>query len=86
MADDHEPVMLDASCVRVVLIEPPMCEDCGDDVDEGTGKNVGRTATHVVYVDLVNNGQDIGIGEYCMACAKEFAARLRESLPKEQPE
>lgn len=83
--DEHEACKLDASCVRIVLIEPRLCQDCGDSYDEG-GKLIGRIATHVVYFDLVGNGQDVGIGEYCLFCATEFANRLKASLPPEQPE
>lgn len=74
MADDREPYKLDASCVRIVVIEPRLCQNCGDET--------GKTATHRVFIDLVNNGQDMGLEGSCLTCAQEFADRLRASLPR----
>lgn len=76
--DQEEVCKLDASCVRIVLVEPNLCPECGDETK--------RTTTHVVMLDLVNNGQDTGLMEGCLFCAEEFANDLRASLPAEKPE
>lgn len=74
--DEQEAYLLDAGCVRITDIEPRPCNNCGDEV----------VATKVVWLDMRNNGQNMGIGEFCAPCAEEFADRLRASLPEEKPE
>ena len=69
---------LNASCVRIALVEKNLCPDCGDET--------GKTITHTVVLELLNNGQDTGLMEGCLVCCTEFADRLKDSLPKEQPE
>lgn len=80
MADDREsePVKLDASCVRITLVEPNLCPDCGDETQ--------KTVTHAVWFDMWNNGQDTVLMEGCLVCCTEFADRLKDSLPEEKPE
>ena len=64
-----EQVMLDQGDVEIVPVSPWTCE-CGE------------AATHIVNLDLRNNGMTISVeSPQCIACANETATRLRASLP-----
>lgn len=76
--DEQEACKLDASCVRITLVGPNLCPDCGDETK--------KAVTHAVWFDMWNNGQDMVLMEGCLVCCTEFADRLRDSLPEEKPE
>ena len=81
----NEPIKIDSGDVYIHPIPVEMCERCEDD-DSDPAKYAGVPATKIVTLDLRGSGQEITIGVYCDKCAEESAFRLRESLPKEQPE
>lgn len=65
-----EEVQIDQDDVKIVRIEPLVCDDCG-------GK-----ATHRVWLDMRNNGEMTAVSsKVCHTCAKRFASRLKKSLP-----
>lgn len=65
-------VALDRGDVTLERLEKDLCGDC-----------LGRPPTHAVYLDLRGNGQKNQVSErLCFPCAKEFAQRLKSSLPK----
>jgi hypothetical protein len=56
------------------------CEGWFEDI-ECLGKQ-----THIVVLELANNGCVRALGGYCEPCANHVAERLRASLPPEPPE
>jgi ribosomal protein L37AE/L43A len=55
--------------ITIVELEPRVCEDCGDNI-----------ATHVVMVDLRSIGMNVGIGNFCQACATENVERMKSGI------
>lgn len=68
-------VQLDAGDVSIQDAPDEECDGC-----------TASPAHKIVVLDLRNNGETHCLGRYCAECAEEFAARLRASLPPEQPE
>lgn len=62
-------ILIDADDVKIIDIEPPQCDHCED-----------GTATIAIHLDLRANGMEVGIGSYCLPCAREIADALRSSL------